>query len=116
MTSKYFQEPLIKSNEQFIRFIPNHASRLSNFYFSQNSDRRIFKSDPPGKDARRIFNGKGVVMGEWKGGGDVLSPLIFFTFKYDNEQDELISNTCLKVVQAIQIRSNGHFKFKIQEN
>ena len=32
---------------------------MSNLFFSQNSENRKFKSDfPPGKDARKIFDGK----------------------------------------------------------
>ena len=42
-------------------------------------------------------------MGGWVDGwvgGDFLPPWIFFIFKYNNKQDELIPKMCLKVAFA----------------
>ena len=48
-------------------------------------------------------------------GYDILPPSIFFVFKHDNKQPELIPNICLKVAYAFLIRSYEHFNFQNQE-
>ena len=77
----------------------------------------FLKSEFP--TTRIFFDGKGVsapptltylkqklqsfVMGGWvdgRVGGDLLPPSIFFFFKYDNKQKELLPRTCLKIASA----------------